>query len=100
MAKPIRKLLLPKMDPSTPADARMMQRRSVNGGGEFITILEDGHRAWKAATVMGKVRKAGRMTKHVALASLEEEQQGIVMELAVHGPSVEREMPGWVEAGG
>ena len=72
----------------------------LHGGGEFITILEDGHRAWKAATVMRKVRKAGRMTKHVALASLEGEQQGIVMELAVHGPSVEREMPGWVEAGG
>ena len=40
------------------------------------------------------------MTKHVALARREGEQQGIVMELAVHGPSVEREMPGWVEAGG
>lgn len=32
--------------------------------GEFDTIREDGHRAWKVFTAMGEVAKTGRRTGH------------------------------------
>lgn len=69
--------------------------------GEFGAIQEDGHRTWRAATVMGEVGKTGHRMEHVVddITSVQKRIELVGLE-GVNGHRVEKEMPCWVEAGG